>query len=166
MEIAPKKYYVGIRVCLAVLFLFFEFLFGVAIVNAVRENALSVWTWLFALLGQVVLVCFSVWLLSCKCWVAFTKEKIQVQLLFKTKEYLWKDLKQIGVLNKHQNGRDYPDLVILLPGGRPRKPHDMIFVLKNIGSLIHIPNTELIRAYIAQCYGPLDFDMFVGGSEI
>ncbi|MBQ8359861.1 MAG: hypothetical protein IJX37_08190 [Oscillospiraceae bacterium] len=165
MEITPKKYYIGIRVCLAVVFVFLEFLFCIVLVAIVQENVMSVCITLLALLGQVVLVCFFVWLLSCKCWVAFTKEKIQVQLLFKTKEYLWKDLKQIGVLNKHQNGKDYPGFVILLPGGTPRKSYDMFFCIKNIGCLIHIPNTPLVRSYIADCYGPLDFDLSEGKPE-
>lgn len=165
MEIAPKKYYIVLRVCLTVSFLFFEFLFGVAIVNAVQENAASLWMWLRALLVQCVMIFFFLWLLGNRPWVAFAKEKIQVMLIFRTKEYLWTDLKQIGILNGKDNGEDYPDLVILLPGGIARKPYDLFFKLKNIGRLIHIPNTPPVRAYIAQCYGPLDFDAFDGKPE-
>ena len=163
MEITPRKYFILLRVCLVGLFVFFEFLFVPIIVGIAKESV--IWTVILALLGQVVFLCSCVSFLCAWPWVRFTKEKIQVQVLCKTREYFWKDLKQIGVLDLRRNGRNYPDLVILLPGGIPRKSYDMFFSIKNIGRLIHIPNTPAVRDYISEFYGPLDFDAFDGKPE-
>ena len=165
MEIAPRKYYIGMRVSFAFIFALLEFFFALMIVGELQESGAFLLKLLFALIGQLVLLCFFLWLLCWKPWVKLTDERIYVQIIWKIKEYQWKDIPQIGILDWHMDGRSTEDLVILLPGGVPRKPYDMFVRIKNVGRLIHIPNTPAVRACIAEYYGPLDFDMFDGKPE-
>lgn len=165
MEIGKKTYYMVFRVSMAVLFCCAELIFWLLLIASVTESLMNARMWILAAFGQVVLMAFFWQAMLYFPWITLTEDTIGVMVLFKSRQYPWKSVCQIGILRLRREWQEYPDFVILLPGGSPRKHNDRTFKIRNFGKLIHIPNTPAIRQYIVAHYGPLDFNLWDNPKE-
>lgn len=94
-----------------------------------------------------------------------TKEGIHIRVFLLRRFYPWAGIRQAGVLWRMGRGMHYNELVLLKPGGSPRKYRDRLFVLRNRFRLIHLGDSTAIREFVIRHYGPLDFDLSDGRPE-
>lgn len=94
-----------------------------------------------------------------------TAEGIYVRVFLLRRFYPWDSIRQAGVLWRMGRGMHYNELVLLKPGGSPRKYRDRLFVLRNRFRLIHLGDSPALREYVIRHYGPLDFDLSDGRPE-
>lgn len=160
MEWMKKWNAIGLRVCLLILFVCFQLPFFLLFRDVIKTGTMFPLDWVFAVLVQIVLLAFFLRVLCSWPWVSFSEDAVSVMILFKTRQYRWKDICQVGVLRLYREGNAYPNFVILLPGGSRRKYKDKSFQLRNMTKLISIPYTPAIRMYVNSHYGPLDFDLW------
>lgn len=94
-----------------------------------------------------------------------TKEGVYVRPFLFRRFYPWNSIRQAGVLWRMGRGMHYNELVLLKPGGSPRRYRDRSFSLRNSFRLICLGDTPAIRDYVIRHYGPLDFDLSDGRPE-
>lgn len=97
--------------------------------------------------------------------VTLTDEGVHIRTLIKKRFWSWSSIVQAGVLWRRRKYGYYNDFVLLPQGGSLRKYKDKTFVLRNNFKLIHLPDTEQVRAFVRKHYGPLDFDLSDGRDE-
>lgn len=97
--------------------------------------------------------------------IILDEDGVRERVLFVSRSYRWQELKQAGVLWQCGRGCFYNEIILLKPGGSPRRYKDKTFVIRNAGNLIHIPYSEAAREYVRKHYGPLDFDLYNGQPE-
>ena len=97
--------------------------------------------------------------------IELTPDGIRVQLFVRKRFYPWSDIQQAGILHRPGGSRKYNELVLLKPGGSPRKFNDKRFERRNTGRIIYMELTPEIQDYVIKYYGPLDFDLSDGRSE-
>ena len=91
--------------------------------------------------------------------IRFTKTGIVCQLPFRTRQYDWKAIRQAGIIPvKKKSDAFY--YVIVPPKGPLHNAGDFLdsFYWRSLGKNILFPVSEEAGAWIAECYGPLDFD--------
>ena len=151
-----------IAVCMLLMWGFFYLLIWAAVIQTqvTAEAAIPL-----LLLGTLWgLLCYAA--LADIPKVDLSEEGIRVRVLLFSRSYTWKEIRQVGILYRRGRNCWYNQLVLLPPGGSPRKYKDKLFVLRNYFTLIKLPfYTEEIRAYICRYYGPLDFDLADGKPE-
>ena len=89
-----------------------------------------------------------------------TPEGVYVRHYFVRRFYAWAEIRQAGILFRRGKGGGNYDIILVKPGGSPRKPGDLtgLFFQRNLFRLIHIPDeTELIDCVIAHL-GPLAYE--------
>lgn len=86
-----------------------------------------------------------------------TEEGVYVRHFICKRFYAWKDIRQVGILERSGRNR-YLQLILVKPCGSLRKEGDEMFLWRNAFRLIHIPYSEQLLHYVISCYGPLDFD--------
>lgn len=89
--------------------------------------------------------------------VTLGEEGIAVRFWFRKRFYPWKEICQAGYLWSRGNIGYYSELVLLLPGGSPRRNRDKTFRLRNLGKIVRLPMDPEIVEYILAHYGLLDF---------
>ena len=94
-----------------------------------------------------------------------TNEGIHIRVFLLRRFYPWDSIRQAGVLWRMGRGWRYNDLVLLKPGGSPRRYRDWSFSLRNCFRLICLGDSPALREYVIRHYGPLDFDLSDGRSE-
>ena len=89
-----------------------------------------------------------------------TPEGVYVRHYFVRRFYAWSEIRQAGILYRTGKGGGYYDIVLVKPGGSPRKPGDLtgLFLLRNLFRLIHIPDEPELIDYITACFGPMAYD--------
>lgn len=86
-----------------------------------------------------------------------TEEGVYVRHFICKRFYAWKDIRQVGILERSGRNR-YLQLILVKPCGSLRKEGDEMFLWRNAFRLIHIPYSEQLLHYVISRYGPLDFD--------
>ena len=94
-----------------------------------------------------------------------TSEGVSVRVLFRRRFYPWSSIQQAGVLWCQGRGGTYNEIVLLKPGGSPRRYRDRWFEVRNFFKIIHIPCNSATKQYVIAHYGPLDFDLSDGRPE-
>lgn len=140
---------------------FYLLIWAAVIQSQVTAEAVGLMLFLGALWG---LLCYAA--LTDIPRVDLSEEGIRVRVLLYSRSYTWKEIRQAGILYRRGRNCCYNQLVLLPPGGSPRKYKDKLFVFRNYFALIKLPYyTEEIRSYICCHYGPLDFDLSDGKLE-
>lgn len=123
--------------------------------------------------GIGILVVWSVFWFGCvflvmrefPC-VELTEQGIAARVLFLTRYYTWREIKQAGILYRLGRGIHYNELVLVTPKGSQRRYKDKTFLLRNPFTLIMMPYYSVeLRQFVAKYYGMLDFDLSDGQSE-
>lgn len=91
--------------------------------------------------------------------VLLTGEGIWAQFLFRKQFFTWEEILQAGIAHRVGRGIPNPDFILLLPGGSLRREKDRFFYLRNRRKILHICAADEIRNFVAEHYGPLDFDL-------
>ena len=94
-----------------------------------------------------------------------TEEGVYVRVLLNRRFYPWASIRQAGILYCMGRGTRYNSLVLLKPGGSPRRYRDGLFAYRNAFHLIFLGGSPAIREYVIRHYGPLDFDLSDGRPE-
>ena len=151
-----------IALCMLLMWGTFYLLIWAAVIQSqVAAEAVGLMLFLGALWG---LLCYAA--LTDVPRVDLSEEGIRVRVLLYSRSYTWKEIRQAGILYRRGRNCCYNQLVLLPPGGSPRRYKDKLFVFRNYFSLIKLPSyTEEIRSYVCRHYGPLDFDLSDGKSE-
>lgn len=151
-----------IALCMLLMWGIFYLLIWAAVIQSqVAMEAVGLLLLLGALWG---LLCYAA--LTDIPRVDLSEKGIRVRVLLYSRSYTWKEIRQAGILYRRGRNCWYNQLVLLPPGGSPRKYKDKLFVLRNYFVLIKLPlYTEEIRSYVCCHYGPLDFDLSDGKSE-
>ena len=89
-----------------------------------------------------------------------TEEGVYVRHFFLRRFYPWSDILQAGILYRRGKGGGDYDIILVKPGGSPRKPGDLngLFLMRNIFRLIHIPDDPELIDYVTAHFGPLAYD--------
>ena len=89
-----------------------------------------------------------------------TPEGVYVRHYFVRRFYAWSEIRQAGILYRTSKGGEYYDIILVKPGGSPRKPGDLtgLFLLRNLFRLIHIPDEPELIDYVTTHLGPLAYD--------
>lgn len=89
-----------------------------------------------------------------------TPEGIYVRHFFRRRFYAWSQIQQAGILYRSGRGGGHYDIILVKPGGSPRKPGTLtgLFLLRNLFRLIHLPDDQELIDYIAAHLGPLAYD--------
>ena len=89
-----------------------------------------------------------------------TEEGVYVRHYFVRRFYAWSEIRQAGILFRRGKGGGNYDIILVKPGGSPRKPGDLtgLFFLRNLFRLIHIPDEPELIDYVTAHLGPLAYD--------
>ena len=89
-----------------------------------------------------------------------TEEGVYVRHYFVRRFYAWSEIRQAGILYRTSKGGEYYGIILVKPGGSPRKPGDLtgLFLLRNLFRLIHIPDEPEFIDYVTAHLGPLAYD--------
>ena len=89
-----------------------------------------------------------------------TEEGVYVRHYFVRRFYAWSEIRQAGILYRTSKGGEYYDIILVKPGGSPRKPGDLtgLFFLRNLFRLIHIPDEPELINFVTAHLGPLAYD--------
>ena len=89
-----------------------------------------------------------------------TEEGVYVRHYFVRRFYAWSEIRQAGILYRTSKGGKYYEIILVKPGGSPRKPGDLtgLFFLRNLFRLIHIPDEPELIDCVTAHLGPLAYD--------
>lgn len=142
------------------LFSWFVIAFWCTFLQGIRMGILE---WQFCFAPTV----FTLGLLCAKYQSAsgeLTEEGVYVRHFLLRRFYPWSDILQAGILKRKNVRGELCELIMVKPGGSPRKAGDatLLFTLRNFFRLIHIPDDPELVDYVTAHHGPLAYDQRTG----